>query len=346
MAKAKKQNKKLSELLLNAEVREIATGITSEKMSSMFFDATKLTKQPDSLYRLDSAGHRYYYKFDEKGEPIFFISVTTMIKNTLPTSPQLIKWVADMGADESKEYAQERSDYGTFLHIQCGELLINGTYNLDELSSKLDAYTLKEKIQPKKDWVDSLKKDVLAFAQFMIDTNFKPLAIEICLYHPADGYAGAIDIVGEMDIEEKGFFGEVYLSGANKGQPKETKQSKRIRVIVDIKSGRKGFYESAEIQLHAYWEMWNLHFPEIVLDKVYNWSPKDFRTVPGYNLKDQTDSKNAKKLMHLINLAKIEETKRDNKVTITSGIIDLVKGLDGNIIEKTFIQLVKPTNNA
>lgn len=80
-------------------------------------------------------------------------------------------------------------------------MLINGTYDLDSLQKKLEEFCVKEKIQSKKGWVDSLKKDVLAFAQFMIDTNFKPLAIEICLYHPTDGYAGAIDIVGEMDIE-------------------------------------------------------------------------------------------------------------------------------------------------
>lgn len=106
MAKKQKANKKLSELLLNSEVKQIADYITSEKMSPMFFDATKLKYQPEQLYRLDSANHRYYYRFDEKGEPQFFTSVTTMIKNTLPTSSHLIKWIADMGADESAEYAQ------------------------------------------------------------------------------------------------------------------------------------------------------------------------------------------------------------------------------------------------
>lgn len=341
MAKKQKANKKLSELLLNSEVKQIADDITSEKMSAMFFDVTKLKNLPEPLYRLDSAGHRYYYRFNTEGEPQFFTSVTTMIKNTLPTSPHLIKWIADLGAEESAEYAQERADYGTFLHVQCGELLINGTYDLDSLQKKLDEFCAKEKVQAKKGWVDSLKKDVLAFAQFMIDTNFKPLAIEICLYHPTNGYAGAIDIVGEMDIEEKGFFGEKYLSGANKGQDKESKRTTRIRAIVDIKSGRKGFYESSEIQLHSYWEMWSIWFPEIGLSRVYNWSPKDWRGTPNYNLKDQTDSKNANKLPNLVALAKIEDSKRVNSVTVIKGSIDLLKGLSGNIEELTFIELIK-----
>jgi len=337
----KPKNKKLSELLLTNTVKEIATGITSEKLSAMFFDATKLKTQPEPIYRLDSANHRYYYKFDKDGEPQFFTSVTTMIKNTLPTSPHLIKWIADKGADEGAAEAQERANYGTFLHMQCGELLISGKYDLDTLSKKLDEFCLKEKTSPKKGWVEDLKKDVLAFAQFMIDCNVKPLAIEICLYHPTDGYAGAIDIVCELDIEEKGFFGEVYASGVNKGQPKETKRARRVRAIVDIKSGRKGFYESSEIQLHAYRDMWSCHFEEPI-EKVFNWSPKEYKgTTPSYNLKDQTDSKSACKLPHLVALAKIEDEKRSNHVTVISGNIDLLKGLNDNISEMTFIELIK-----
>jgi hypothetical protein len=340
LIKPRKANKKLSELLLS-NIKTIADGITSEKLSPIFFDATKLKYQPEPLYRLDSNNHRYYYRFDENGEPRFFTSVTTMIKNTLPTSPQLIQWIASMGAEESKEFTQERADYGTFLHIQCSELLINGTYDLDTLSQKLDIFVKKEKIVIKKGWVEDLKKDVLAFAQFIIDINCKPLAIEIGLYHPISGYAGTIDIVCEIDIEEKGFFGETYKTGVNAGQPKESKRIKRIRAIIDIKSGRKGFYESSEIQLKAYEAMWNIYFPELPIDKVYNWSPKDWRSAPSYNLKDQTDSKNAKKLPYLIALAKIEDEKRTNSVTVIKGKIDLLKGLTANIEELTFIELIK-----
>lgn len=339
--KTTRPRKKLSQLLQLNEVREIATGITSEKLSSMFFDATKLQYPPAPLYRLDTPGYRYYYRFDENEDPVFYKSVTTLIKGTLPTSPHLIQWLISKQG-EGKDEAEERANYGTFLHIQCAELLINGTYDLDGLAGKLTIFLTSKNIPiDRLSWVDELKKDVLAFAQFMIETNCKPLAIEICLWHPTDGYAGAIDIVCEMDIEEKGFFGEKYLSGANKGQPKETKQARRVRAIIDIKSGRKGFYESHEIQLRAYLEMWNIHFPDYPIDKIMNWSPKEFRTTPSYNLKDQTDSKNACKLPHLVALAKIEDSKRSNMVTVISGNIDLLKGLNGNISEMTFIDLIK-----
>jgi hypothetical protein len=152
----------------------------------------------------------------------------------------------------------------------------------------------------------------------MIDYNVKPLAIEIILYHPADGYAGALDIVCEMDWKKA-----------------------RVRAVIDIKSGRKGFYESHEIQLKAYQTMWDIHFPELPIDKIFNFSPKDWRTSPTYNLKDQTESKNACKLPFLVELAKVEDSKRENKTTIVKGIMDLTKGLADNVEELTFVELIK-----
>ena len=311
-----KKLKSIKEVVAS-NVKEIADGITVEKLSSIFFDATKLKAQPDPLYRLDSSGHRYYYKFDENEEPIFFTSVTTLIRNTLPTSPHLIQWLVSKQGSGAEE-AEERAHYGTFLHVECAELLINGTYDLDKLQKKLDAYAEIHKIQVLKGWVDELKKDVLAFAQFIIDRNVKPLAIEICLYHPTDGYAGAIDLVAELDWSKK-----------------------RIVGIIDLKSGRKGFYESHEIQLGAYKDMWEIHFPDVRVDKIFNWSPTAWRKSPSYKLKDQTDSSNIAKLPNLVANAKIEDAKRDNSVTTVSGKIDLVKGLGGNIEELTFTELIK-----
>ena len=86
MATKKKTSKKFTPL---EGIKTIADGITSEKLSAMFFDAKELKKQPDPLYRLDSHNHRYYYRFNKEGEPEFFTSVTTLIKNTLPTSNQV-----------------------------------------------------------------------------------------------------------------------------------------------------------------------------------------------------------------------------------------------------------------
>lgn len=313
----KKQVKRISEVI-SSGAKTITADTTIERLLPMFFNADALVKQPEALYRLDSSGHRYYYLFENE-EPVFYTSVTTLIKNTLPTSPFLIKWLIQQGGDNGKDEAMERAVYGTFLHSECAQLLINGTYDLDSLSGKLVIFLTKEQLPPERvKWADELKKDILAFAQFIIDRNVKPLAIEICLYHPTDGYAGAIDLVCEMDWDKK-----------------------RIRAIIDLKSGRKGFYESHEIQLGAYLEMWKIHFPDISVDKIMNFSPKAWKKSPTYNLQDQTNSKNIPKLPFLVELSKIETDKRDDTITIISGKIDVLKGLDKNIAEKTFIQLVK-----
>ena len=326
------------------EEKEIAPGMTVEEIKAEYFNEDALQEQPEPVYRLDSSGHRYYYTFDENGEPIFYVSVTTLIKQTLPTSPQLIKWIADMGYEESQRYAQERAAYGTFMHSQLAELLIARSYNLNGLKERLKMY-IESKQLPGDfiNYADDFKKDILAFAQFMKDTDLKPLAIELVLTNPQDGYAGAIDLCAEITIEEKGFFGDVYKTGANAGKPKETKRQRRIRAIIDFKSGRKGFFPEHEVQLLAYKTMWNMHFEKYPVEKVFNWSPKSWTgTTPTYNFKDQTESKNAQKLPYLVELARIEDEKRDNTIVACAGIIDLDKpDFENNITELSLAEVVK-----
>lgn len=326
-------------------LEEIAPGMTVEQVQAEYFNEDALQEQPEPVYRLDSSGHRYYYTFDENNEPRFYVSVTTLIKQTMPTSPALVKWIADMGYEESQRFAAERASYGTFMHAQIAELIINRSYNLNGLKNRLKLYIESEQLPAYFiNYADDFKKDILSFAQFMKDTNLKPLAIELVLTNPIDGYAGAIDLCAEITIEEKGFFGETYKTGANAGKPKESKRERRVRAIIDFKSGRKGFFPDYEIQLHAYMTMWNMHFEAFPVEKVYNWSPKDWRgKTPTYNFKDQTDSKNAKKLPYLIELARIEEEKRENTFVACSGIIDLDKesGLENNIVELSLSDAVK-----
>lgn len=341
-----KNNIDLKEYLKEeSPVFEIAPGMTAEEMTALFFAKDALKEAPEKVYRLNASNHRYYYTFNEQGQPIFYVSVTTFIKQTMPTSPTLLKWIADTGYEESQAYAQDRASYGTFMHAQITELLINGYYDLNSLKGKLRDYMEREQLPSSfLNYAESLKKDILAFAQFAIDTNLKPLAIELVLTHPRDGYAGAMDLACEFDAEVSGFYGEFYKTGARAGEERKTTKLERVRAIIDFKSGRKGFFEEHEVQLHAYMEMWNLHYPSTPISRVYNWSPKDWRgTKPSYNLKDQTDSVNAKKLPYLVSLAKIEDDKRENTVVLTSGLINLdkTKDLSVNISEFSLSEIVK-----
>lgn len=338
----KNESANLEELTTN-EV-PLGAGLTYEKMISTYFDSGALMVQPETVYRLNGyKGDRYYYTFDPSGEPEFYTSVTTLIKQTMPTPYSLIKWIADKGIEEAEAFKEERADYGSFMHIEIAFLLINRKLDLDSMKERLRDYIEANSLP--KDFIyhiDEIKKDLLAFAQFMLDANVKPLAIEIVLADRENGYAGAIDLVCEMDIEEKGFFGEVYASGVNKGKPKETKRWNRIRAIIDFKSGRKGFWESHEIQLEAYRQMWNKKFPGAEVNRIFNWSPKEWRTAPGYNLKDQTESRNLKKLPHLVQIAKIERQNVTNQILICQGEISLDKrDLSENLMNIQLSDLIK-----
>lgn len=302
---------------------EILPGMTVEEMKAMFFDGA-LIEPPYKVWQLNSKGHRYYYKYDENGTPEFYPSVTTILSQTMPQSPFLIKWIADKGIDEAERYKAERAAYGTFMHAQFEELIINRVYDLDGLKAKLKDYIENNKLPA--DFIyyaADLKKDVLAFAQFVLDYDVKPLAVEIALVHPVYNYAGMIDLPCTM-LEKPG-------------------SGERINAIVDFKSGRKGFYEEAEIQLHLYKMMWNDNFPDIHIERVFNFSPKDWRKKPTYNLKDQTDSPNAKKIPYLLELAAIEDEKRDNTFTAVTGEIrlDSETDLNNNVTSLTLAELIR-----
>jgi hypothetical protein len=330
-----RKSKKLSELILG-NVKTLADGITSEELSAVYFD-NKVIKQPEPLYRLDYKGKRMYYRF-VNGNPEFYTSVTTFLHNQIPTSKYLLDWQREHGEDEMLE----RAHYGTFLHSVFETLLITKQFNLDKLPELLKAFTIKERCEYKEEWVEELKKDTLALAQFIIDYKVKPIAVEIILYHPTDGYAGALDLPCFMEIEDKGFYGEVYASGERKGQPKESKQIVQIICIIDLKSGRKGFYESHIAQLAAYREMWNLKYPELPIERIFNLAPKGWDTKPAYSLKEQTYSKSILKLKQYVENERIDNLDKNWTLTTFEGKIDLTKGIEQNITSKSLAELVKP----
>lgn len=305
------------------QAKEIAPGMTVEEIRAVYFNADALKEPAYRVFQLNSDGYRYYYRFNEAGEPEFFPSVTTLLKQVMPTPPALLDWMIANGKDGSVEKRDLAAAYGTFMHIQFETLVINRRYDFDNVPAVLLSYMERENLPEKvfAEWLPKIRKDVLAFAQFVRDYNVKPLAIEIGLVHPEYHYAGCIDLPCLMT---------------------DPKSGKQFTAIVDFKSGRKGFYEEHELQLHLYREMWNVNYPETPVARVFNFSPKDWRTKPTYNLKDQTDSVNARKLPYLLALASIEDEKRDNTLTIVRGVLDLDNGkIADNILTLSLAELIK-----
>ena len=300
---------------------ELLPGTTSEEMKAMYFDSDALVEPSYRVYQLNSNGERFYYTIGENGEPTFYPSVTTILSKTMPMSPYLLDWMFSKGKEEAERYKNERAAYGTFMHISFEELIINRTYDLDGLKGRLKAY-IEEKRLPD-DFIfyaDDLKKDILAFAQFVKDYKVKPLAIEISLVSKK-GYAGSVDMPCRM-AEKKD-------------------SDTMINAIVDFKSGRNGFYEAHEIQLHMYKDMWNENFPDLQIDRVFNFSPKNWRKNPSYNLKDQTDCKSQYKIPSLLAIANIDNDDRPDFIH-ASGIVNLDDDdFSDNIITLSMSELVK-----
>lgn len=309
---------------------EIRKGLTIEEMQAMYFNKKALVEQPERVFRLHKGNDRIYYTVDGRGEPSFYLSLTTLISRTMPTSPHLIKWIADKGYEESKEYAKERADYGSFMHAEFARLLIDRKLDLDTVDERFrDFIEVNQLPIGTLVHADEIKKDILAFAQWISDYNVEPLAIEIILTH-SEGFGAMLDLVCMADIPVKGKWGEVYKSGAKKGQPKETTEIKRLRCCVDFKSGRKGFYESNSIQLRGQKELWEQAYPDKPIDRLFNWSPKDWRSEPSYNFRDWTGHKNQEKFWHLVEIAKIELMTMDSSFKNYHGKIDLDKGFNYN----------------
>ena len=303
---------------------EIFPGMTVEEIRSLYFDKTALREPAYRVFQLNSDGHRYYYRFNDAGEPEFYPSVTTLLKQVMPTPPALLDWMIANGKDGSVEKRDLAAAYGTFMHIQFETLIINRRYDFDNVPAVLLDYMERENLPEKvfSEWCVKIRKDVLAFAQFARDYNVVPMAVEIGLVHPEFHYAGCVDLPCVMT---------------------DPKTGKKFTAIVDFKSGRKGFYEEHELQLHLYREMWNVNYPDVPVERVFNFSPKDWRgPKPTYNLKDQTESVNAKKLPYLLALATIEDEKRDNTMTIVRGVLDLDNGkIADNILSLSLAELIK-----
>lgn len=301
---------------------ETFAGVTIDEIRAAYFDAEALREPPYRVYQMNLSGARFYYRLNEAGEAEFYPSVTTILSRTMLTPPSLIKWIADKGYDAAEAYKNERAAYGTFMHAIFEELLIARAYDLDALQERLARYIEREQLPTSFiHHAAALRKDLMSFAQFLIDYDVRPLAVEVALVHPHAGYAGMVDLACTMLTKIGG--------------------TERTTAIVDFKSGKNGFHEDYEIQLGLYREMWNEAFPDMPIERIYNFAPKDWRKAPTYTLKNQTASKALRKIPHLLALAGIEFESEGYAYTHISGVVDLrATDLSANIRTLSLSELV------
>ncbi len=281
--------------------------LTIEQIKSMYFDDDALKLPSYQMYRLNTPKGRYYYTYDEEGKPRFYISVTNIIGRFTPTPPYLIDWIAQQGKEGAEQIKNRRAAYGTIMHQAIDDLIINNGIDIDSLPGMVDQYFEENKTYGanRDEFVEELKKDVTAFAQFMIDKDVTPITVEPILKSDEFGTAGAIDLFCKMNFNKK----QVYA-------------------IIDFKGGKKAFYESNELQLayykYAILEEWPEFKDEDIM--LFNWSGKDWRKKPEYNLKNQTGKHSYDELKLYSDLYKIKTSSapiEETRLVELSGKIDL-----------------------
>lgn len=274
-----------------------------------WFDENALRLPDYQVGRVSYGNGRSYLRIKdgELEQPFrLYTSLTTAINQCAPMERPLLEWYCKHGITEANRQLKIAQHYGTLMHMAIGGYLINNFFDFDGVNDLVTGYVMRNGLTfPEcKEWESKIKYDVAAFIAYAQGRNIIPLGVEYVLLSNK-GYGTLIDLVCKMDIEEKGFFGEVYKSGVNAGQPKETKKMVQKTAIINFKSGRHGFYRSNGIQIELERQLFEENFPDIKIEAALNWSPKEWITTPSWNEKYWTGEIEQPELDAILTLADI-----------------------------------------
>lgn len=232
------------------------------------------------IFRVEiGAGRHYRNEADQT-----FKSITTFLDDVMPTNRFLQKWreskIEELGTVQgAKDFVQATADFGTGLHIAVAEFCRTGRVDWLEFeawafdylgkSMNLANHTLHA-------GVEELTRDFAAMLQFLFDYEVKVMAVEIPVFS-RDGYATLIDLV--VDMNDKKY---------TEATPPEKR--KRIFAGINLKSGKKGFFDAHLFQLigerRAFNETYGAAVCEMV--EVFNLAPTDWLKEPNYKIARQT----------------------------------------------------------
>lgn len=258
-----------------------------ELVETDWYDALALRLPSYKVGRVTFNKGRSYFKINEDGTLAMpfrlYTSLTTTIGQSLPDSTFLLDWKLSLGKEESERVARARAHYGTMMHEEIGKFLKNGgTWDLEKADEVVNAYCVANQIvdQEAKSWARELQKDMMCWGFFYKERNVRPLGLEYVLLSEK-GYGTPIDLVCEID----------FVSG-------------RRLAIINFKSGKKGFYESHELQMEFERQLWNENFPDMAVEVACNWAPTDWIKKPSYKLKEWSGAV-AEQLPHIVALSEI-----------------------------------------
>lgn len=247
----------------------------------------EIYEPPETIYRADDYGDRYYYKVNGKNIE-WFISNTTWQKQVIPPSPFLIKWYKTKSEEEINQILFDSSEYGTFMHKVFDWFLRGEEWNSEDKAWKrsfIEAHCSIEGIPCDKklidDWTYKIEKALRSLLSFLRERKVRPIASELMLGDTVNGfsYAGALDLVCEMDWN-----------------------GKRVLALVDYKSG--GIWDNHVYQLLGYQLLWNQQYPNRKITNIFNFRPKDWNGSPTFELKHWSDDGAKDEFRHYLEIAK------------------------------------------
>jgi len=261
-------------------------------------------KNKPIIYRLTGQKSRIYFTKEDPKQPAnVYNSGTTLIDNYRDKAGELAihGWkvkLINSGKDPNIEL-KTRQDYGTLLHVLYGKILLGETTTFDKLDEFIIGFA--SEVRMGKEYLEKLvsshmgefRKDVASFLAWIKEYKVNPLGIELMVKSDKYKVATALDLICEVTVKEKGHFGEVYKSdskatGAKKGDPKESYGEVKKVVIVDFKSGKKGFYAKNVIQLLLSRKIFEENFPKVGIDGIFNFAPNDWKgSNPTFKFYDQ-----------------------------------------------------------
>lgn len=284
-----------------------------------------ITEPPQTLYRIDDRGVRFYYSLDAKYNPTFYGSSTTIKSLVTPTPRPIIDKELEMGTIAFRQYRNNRAAFGTLWHILASELTAEGFFELGTLDARIADYAGREGVGSTDGWALDAWKGLLSWIQTMNDYQIKPLAIELPLAHE-DGYAGTIDLVCEM-------YDKKYTSKT----PEENRN--RIIAIIDWKTGY--IFPDHAIQLHLNRRIWQANYPQIIPERLFNWTWRDWRSSPSYQLTDQTDSEEAELIEDYLHIWKTKYFSKPRNIKTAGGRIQVGQDTSKMYREQSIEQYVK-----
>lgn len=247
-------------------------------LDPVFADSIRITQQ--KVYRVEIGAGRHYR--NEAGTT--YKSITTFLDAVMPPNRFLQKWreskIEQLGSvDAAYEFVQATADFGTALHIAVADYCRNGGVDWLEFEKFSFDYFIGMGLKDHTLFAahEELTKDFASMLAFIHEYQVKILAVEIPVFS-SDGYATLIDLVVEMN---------------DKAYTEKTPEDKRTRVRagVNLKSGKKGFFDSHLFQLIGERRAFNETYAKTCgfeLVEVYNLAPTDWRTEPNFKLARQT----------------------------------------------------------